>query len=151
MRLLVKTPLATLAVAALMIVGCGSPQAENSPEVFENHALGEVADMYDVYIQAKSKPPKNLKELHAMFSEGYSSTLEQIRTGQIIVFWDVALNPDRSADSADEVLAYFKDVPENGGFVLMKNRSVNKMTPEQFQAAPKAGVIEEPKTKGKAG
>lgn len=149
MRLFVKASLATLAVAALLIAGCGSPTVENSPEVFENHALSEVADMYDVYIQAKSKPPKNLKELNAMFSEGYSSTLEQIRTGQIIVFWDVPLNPDRSADSSDEVLAYFKDVPESGGFVLMKNRSVKNMTAEQFQSAPKAGVVEETKTKGK--
>lgn len=147
MRLFVKSPLAALAVAALLIAGCGSPTVENSPEVFENHTLSEVGDMYQVYIQAKSKPPKSLKDLNAMFSEGYSTTLTQIKTGEVIVFWDVPLNPDPSADSADEVLAYFKDVPESGGFTLMKDHSIKKMTPEQFQAAPKAGVVDEAASK----
>ena len=39
------------------------------------------------------------------------------------------------ADS-NEVLAYQKEVPENGGYVLMLNRVVKKMTADEFKAAP---------------
>ena len=38
-----------------------------------------------------------------------------------------------------EVLAYEKQVPDSGGNVLMLDRSVKKMTADEFKSAKKAG------------
>ena len=40
-----------------------------------------------------------------------------------------------SPDAAAKVLAYEKDVPQQGGLVLMGNRTVKQMTAQEFQAA----------------
>ena len=62
--------------------------------------------------------------------------------GDVVVLWGPSSRTraeEGSEDSADEVLAYEKRVPEQGGEVLMKNRTVKTMTADQFKAAPKAG------------
>ena len=41
-------------------------------------------------------------------------------------------------DPGQKVLAYEKDVPQKGGAVVMADGTVKAMTPEEFQAAPKA-------------
>lgn len=46
--------------------------------------------------------------------------------------------------TAPEILAYGKEVPESGGYVLLLDRTVKKMTAEEFRAAPKAGKATEP-------
>jgi len=147
MNLFAKSPLLILAIASCLVVGCGAPTVENSPAVYENNALSEVRDMYELYTQTKHKAPRGPRDFEAMFSDGNPTGVAAIKQGNVVVIWDVKLNEDRDADSADEVLAFVSDVPENGGFVLMKNRSIKKMTPEEFNAAPKAGEIEEPKAK----
>jgi len=149
MRLPVKSLIATLGVASLLIAGCGAPTVENSPAVYDDSALSEVRDMYELYSKTNKKAPKSLKDF-SLFSDGSPTGFSAIKQGNVVVIWDVELNPEREADSADEVLAFAKEVPENGGAVLMKNRSLKTMTAEEFKAAPKAGPIEEPKAK-KAG
>ena len=39
----------------------------------------------------------------------------------------------------EAVVAYEKDAPTNGGYVLLSAGSVKKMTASEFAAAPKAG------------
>ncbi len=43
------------------------------------------------------------------------------------------------AGTSNTVLAYAKDVPEKGGWVLMGDGTARQMTPEEFKKAPKAG------------
>ncbi|AMV36268.1 hypothetical protein [Planctomyces sp. SH-PL62] len=38
----------------------------------------------------------------------------------------------------EEILAYGKDVPTKGGAVLLLNRTVRRMTADEFKAAPQA-------------
>src|SRR5262249_40728082 len=65
-----------------------------------------------------------------------------IESGDVIVRFGAAL-PDTGEEPGkgpgDEVLAYHKDVPTSGGPVLMLNRTIRTMTPEEFQAAKLAG------------
>jgi len=150
MRLFARSPFPTLGVMVCLIAGCGAPTVENSPAVYDDSALSEVRDMYELYSKANNKAPRSLKDF-SLFSDGSPTGFSAIKQGNVVVIWDVKLNPERDADSADEVLAYAKETPENGGAVLMKNRSIKKMTAEEFKAAPKAGPIEEPKAKSKAG
>jgi hypothetical protein len=61
-----------------------------------------------------------------------------VNEGDVGVIWDVKLadtSPEGSTDSADEVLAFEKQVPTEGGEVLMKNRTVKKMTADELKAA----------------
>lgn len=66
-----------------------------------------------------------------------------IKSGEVVVGWG-ALLPDTKEEPgsspADEVLAYLKAAPERGGPVLMRNRTIRRMTAEEFKAAPRAGT-----------
>ncbi len=58
------------------------------------------------------------------------------------MYWGVGLSD--SAEAASTVLAYQKDVPEQGGEVLMQNGTAKKMTADEFKAAAKpAGATTE--------
>jgi len=69
-----------------------------------------------------------------------------IRSGQVVVRWQATL-PDTEAEptspESDEVLAYWKAVPQEGGPVLMLDRRLRRMTAEEFKAARLAGTEEE--------
>jgi hypothetical protein len=61
-----------------------------------------------------------------------------IKSGDLINQWGAPLSAD--VGPADAVLAYVKTVPEQGGNVLMQDgKTLNKMTADEFKAAPKAG------------
>ena len=66
-----------------------------------------------------------------------------IETGDVIVRFGASL-PDTGEEPGkgpdDEVLAYQKDVPASGGQVMMLNRTIRTMTPEEFKAAKLAGT-----------
>ena len=64
---------------------------------------------------------------------------EALRNGNIVLRYNAKL-PDTDEDpghaESNEVLAYEKEVPESGGYVLLLNRVVKKMTADEFKAAP---------------
>ena len=118
--------------------------SSNSDPVVEGHIkqeLLEVGEIYRLYSATNKKPPKNINDLHG--SQVISPTgYQAVRDGSIVVFWSVPLSDtseEGSTDSADEVLAYEKAVQEQGGQVLMKNRTVQTMSADEFKVAPKAG------------
>ncbi|MHB1422312.1 MAG: hypothetical protein ACYC3I_03760 [Gemmataceae bacterium] len=63
-----------------------------------------------------------------------SSVYKAIQEGVYIVYWNAPVNA-----GGQTILAYVPDAPIKGGVVLLMDGSVANMTPEQFQAAPKAG------------
>jgi hypothetical protein len=46
------------------------------------------------------------------------------------------LDEDPGRSESQEILAYQKDVPQSGGYVLLLNRTAKKMTADQFKSAP---------------
>ena len=54
-----------------------------------------------------------------------------------------------SSPESDEVLAYWKTVPEKGGPVLMLDRRLRRMTAEEFKAARLAGTEEQKSPKSR--
>ena len=125
-----------------LISGCGG--ASNAPvtkEVMEETALSDVAELYRGYTSLKKKPPTKISDfasMEMMSPIGY----EAVRSGTIIVRMGAVL-PDTGEEPGkgpgDEVLAYQKQVPESGGQVLMLNRTIRKMTAEEFKTAKMAG------------
>ena len=131
---------AIASIALVTVIGCGSKTVENSPAVFENNALSEIGSVYRLYSEVNKKPPKSLRDLEP-YREGTPNGIGAAARGEIIVCWGTKLEDlteEGTGDSPDEVLAYLKEVPTEGGLVLMKNRKIKSMTAEEFKAAPKA-------------
>lgn len=122
------------------IGGCGSGPAPEAM-VIENQSLADVGEAYRVTTIANGRPPRKIDEL--LTAEGVGGNgLGLVRTGEILVRLDATLpstGEEPGDGSSPEVLAYYKSVPESGGYVLMLDRSIKKMTAAEFASAPKAG------------
>jgi hypothetical protein len=136
--------LAVLSTCLFSIVGCGKSNGPVTTEQAVDSRLGEVAELLRVYQLQKSKAPKASTELRAV-ENAAPSGMTPIITGEVVVLWGAALpslGEEPSGPESDTVLAYAKEVPEKGGQVLMLDRRIKTMTPEEFAAAPKAGTVE---------
>ena len=111
---------------------------------FQDTTLLEVGDLLRMYQVEKGEPPQSFADIQAASNLEMVAPMgfEKIRTGEFVVRWGATL-PDTTEEIGTtpdkEVLAYVKQVPEQGGSVLLLNRTLVTMTPEQFAAAPKAG------------
>lgn len=135
-----KSPIRALFVLAALAVGCdGASDGPPNPDRGEELRLEQVGEALRNYQLATGKAPKAIKELRA--SPGDSGGADLVLSGSIVVVWGVLL-PDTKeeggASPAEEVLAYGKDVPTQGGPVLLLNRTVRRMTADEFKAAPRA-------------
>lgn len=143
-----RRSLELVAILLGLTAGCGdgsSPSTAGTPD--DNLVLQSFAEDYRMYSISKKHPPRKADDMKVMQSMAMP-TAEAIRNGDIIVLWGAEL-PDLKEEpgqsTAPEILAYGKDVPEAGGYVLHLDRTISQMTPEEFNAAPKAaGEIEEP-------
>jgi hypothetical protein len=105
-------------------------------------ALNDVGELYRLYTAEKQKPPTKTADFLPM--ERMSPTgVRAVETGDVIVRFGASL-PDTGEEPGkgpgDEVLAYQKDVPSSGGQVMMLDRTIRTMTPEEFKAAKLAGT-----------
>ncbi len=135
-----KCRIGVLCVLAALAAGCeGSPGGPPSLERGEELRLEQVGETLRNYQLATKKAPRSFKELRA--NPGDSGGAELIANGSIVVNWGVLL-PDTKEEGGgspnEEVLAYGKDVPTQGGPVLLLNRTVRRMTADEFKAASQA-------------
>jgi hypothetical protein len=130
-------PLVALLLVLAAGQGCGSSSAPTAgPELFQHTALQEVGDMIRLAILDTNKPPASLADL-ARYQVGMPTGFQELKGDKIVLFW----SSTPSDASAGTVLAYEKGTPQSGGFVLMQDgKTIKKMTPEEFKAAPKAGT-----------
>lgn len=141
-------------VAALLSLatGCGGESGSSAGVADDNLHLQTFGDDYRLYTIAKKQPPRKVEDMKAM-QNIVSPAVEAARKGDIVVLWGATL-PDTKEEPGQtpalEILAYGKDVPEKGGYVLHLDRTVSKMTAEEFKAAPKAmaGLKEASSKKG---
>jgi hypothetical protein len=133
----------SLGLCSFSLVGCGSSQPVATPESATLSKLNDVAELYRVYSITNKKPPKSKAEA-AKMENAVPSGLTPISTGDIIVLWGgelTDLNEEPTGPKSDTILAYEKDVPDKGGKVLLLDRNIKTMTPEEFAAAPKAAEL----------
>lgn len=151
-----RSVIAALGVATGLVAlgGCGGSSEVDSitSATSENGPLSQVGSLYRDFWEIKKKAPTGVKDF-APFAEAMPEGFNALKAGDIVVIWDVQLqdlSPDRAGDSADEILAYQKEAPDSGGYVLMKNRTIKQMTADEFKSAPKAaGKIEDVSKAGK--
>src|SRR5205823_3309087 len=135
-----------IGLMAAWLCGCGGGQATLGPaeaaEAKQSSTLTDVAEAYRVYSITKNQPPKKAADMDTVAAIG-GNGVPAVRAGEIVVQWGATLpdtNEEPGKNPSPQVLAYWKQVPEQGGYVLMLDRTVKKMTAEEFKAAPKAGA-----------
>jgi hypothetical protein len=131
-----------VAACVVALAGCGDPGNDGgtTSPTSENGPLAQVGALYRDHWELKKKAPTGYKDF-APYAEIMPEGFNALRTGDVVAIWGVRLedlSPEATGDSADEVLAYQKETPESGGYVLMKNRKIRQMTADEFKAAPKA-------------
>lgn len=126
-------------VVGVLLTGCNSGQAGLSPDEAEQqikrNSVEEVAELLRLYkANHHNKAPVKAKDL-AAYEVGFPSGYLKVKQGDIVVLWSTPFVDGAS----DKIIAYEKEAPEAGGYVLMQDgTTVKKLTPEQFKTAPKA-------------
>jgi hypothetical protein len=64
------------------------------------------------------------------------NAFDRIQSGEFVIVWGVGLS--KAPGTGNQVLAYEKKAPLEGGAVLLRNGTVKTMTSEEFSKAPKA-------------
>jgi hypothetical protein len=150
MRIKIRGTGIVLVSAALAGCGGSTSGGQRSPTSLEDRQLRGVGELYRMHQIVAKKAPRSLRDFDKVDASalGYYA----IRSGKVVVRWQATL-PDTetepSSPPSDEVLAYSKAVPQQGGPVLMLDRRIRHMTPEEFKAARLAGVAEEKKGKSR--
>ena len=134
-------------IALVALGGCGALSQEGplSQSQMEDIKLRQVGELCRSYQVMAKKPPRSLKDFDQMGDANSRGAYGAIRSGEVVVRWQATL-PDTdvepSSPESDEVLAYWKTVPEDGGPVLMLDRRLRRMTAEEFRSARLAGTGE---------
>ena len=125
-----------LASVLLFLPACGknAGDAGTPEENMQHFELHEIGSLYNVYVTEKHRAPNSVNELKT-YEVGFPTGFAALQTGKCVAVWGVDL--EKSANKGSLVLAYQKEVPTQGGLVLLANQTIKKMTPEEFKAAPK--------------
>ena len=128
-----RTALAALLTAAL--AGCGGNgrhAADDSPPVVT--ALREVGELL-----RGPKPPAKPADLDRG-KQMYPRGVRAVTAGEVVVLWGGGLAGEgEAAAGGGSVVAYEKDAPTAGGYVLLTSGEVKKLSAAEFSAAPKTG------------
>jgi hypothetical protein len=135
----------TVCCLALLAAGCGGSNQATTPDQADQIRLTQVGELCRQYQFMKKKPPQKLADLGLVQSMG-ANGYEALRSGDIVLLYSATL-PDLKEDpghvESSEILAYQKQVPESGGYVLLLNRTIKKMTAEEFKSAPRPAGAKE--------
>ncbi|AGA25233.1 hypothetical protein [Singulisphaera acidiphila] len=119
--------------------GCGAGASTPSSttagtESFQHNTLSEVAELLTIQKDDAKKPPQNATAFQK-YRVGFPNGFKSISDGDVVVVWGATIQDGAS----DKVIAYEKQTPELGGFVLMQDgTTIKKMTADQFKSASKA-------------
>ena len=127
-------------LTAIVPVGCGPSTA--GPDSHEELMITQVAKIFQMRHRAQKPAPKGIKDVEDR-QAAVPAAVAAIKSGDVKVYWGVGI--DDGPEAASTVLAFQKDVPENGGEVLMQDGNARKMTAEEFKAAkkPAEGKLED--------
>src|SRR5207248_2157202 len=114
-----------------LALGCG----ESKPVISQTpnkDALAEIGQMLKSLAEEGRKPPARLGELEPV-EPMLPTAAAMLRDGTLVYIWGAVY-----ATESDRVAAYEKNVPTEGGWVLLQNEDIKHMTADEFRAAPKA-------------
>lgn len=126
-------------LSALALVGCSSDSKNAPGQQRGNEAvLYEVGGLIQMYSGEAGRGPKKAGDF-AKFQNGYPLGFKAVQSGEVVVVWGAKMAGEGEAASAPEdVIAYEKKVPTEGGWVLLQNGKTKELTAAEFASAPKA-------------
>jgi hypothetical protein len=116
-------------------LGCGST-AVPADEVSQTQ-LEDVYGMYKTHVEKLKRPPTKLSQLEP-WEPAYVNGYAAVNQGEVMVKWGQPLSSGGGANTG--VLAYEKDTPGKGGFVLLQDGTVKHVSAAEFEALPKTGA-----------
>jgi len=119
-----------------MFAGCSSGQHKEIPA--EYTILQDVNDLLHSAAGPTGRPPTKLADLDRfqnMNARGYAA----VKAGDVVVLWGTPLKGEGETGQNEQLVAYEKEVPTKGGYVLFSAGTVKKMSPDEFNATPKSG------------
>lgn len=124
---------AVLAWFVFWVVGCDSrPTLPDSLPKDPEGGLKQIGETYKYLADQKLRVPTKLTDLDE-YSGNLEAALPLLSSGDLVLFYGIPY----SAGSKD-ILAYEKDASSAGGWVLLRNGTVKKLTAEEFKSSPKA-------------
>ncbi len=124
---------AAFAVVCGLCVGCGGGGGDVTAGDDNKVALEDFGRMLQGLPADNWKPPTNLKELEKM-EPAAPVGVQALKNNRIVYLWGAGY-----VANGKKVVAYETSAETAGGFVLLEDGSVSKMTAEELKAAPKAG------------
>ncbi|WP_020469590.1 hypothetical protein [Zavarzinella formosa] len=128
--------IAFVAFASMFVlgtVGC-SPETKSTAPVQAGmtDTLIEVSSMIRLYSGKANKGPTKPADL-AEFESGCPIGYAAVKSGEIIVIWGKKMGGE-GVKGSDELIAYEKKAPSEGGYVLLNDGTVKKMEPSDLVA-----------------
>lgn len=124
----------------LTLSGCSSPKEvkvseEDSEQARRKLALKEVFSIYDALSRDKMMPVAKFEDVPVETGAGYPFGYQAMQDGNILVYWGLDIINKTGSD--DPVLAYEKDAPVQGGYVMLASGKLVQTTPDGFKTLPK--------------
>jgi|SRR6266511_3247132 len=119
----------TFCLTALLVLA-GTSRAQDRVTANDLKQLGLA---YHAYVDANTKAPPNADDL-APFFENSKKLLDHLKSKRIEFFWGVR-PVEMTEGTSNTVLAYEKDAPTKGGFVLYGDGSTRKLSADEFKKA----------------
>ncbi|HJZ90217.1 MAG TPA: hypothetical protein VKE40_05050 [Gemmataceae bacterium] len=128
--------LAATAMGVSLLAGCSrQPVGEAAASLT---LLQEVNDMLRQAGGASGRPPAKAAELDR-YRADYPRGYEAVKSGDVVILWGTPLKGEGEVGKDELLLAYEKNTPIEGGFVLLSAGTVKKVSASEFSALPKAG------------
>jgi hypothetical protein len=122
-----------------LVAGCSTQSRSGPPEP----DLGELREVNDMLHAGSGRGGKfatklaDLTRFHNMYPLGY----EAVKSGNVVVLWNTPPKDEGELGKDEAIMAYAKNVPTDGGYVLLSAGTVKKMSASEFNAAlPKAAA-----------
>jgi hypothetical protein len=119
------------AILAVCLSGCGSSPKPAGPAEHGRVELQAIWDMYNAYSTQNHRAPTKADDLKAA-ARGSPTAGRELNDPNFVILWGTPA-------SGANVLAYQKDVPSQGGLVLLSDGTIKSMSADEFKSAPTAG------------
>lgn len=130
--------IATLAIVVALAAGCSKPEEPYTGPT-PRELLVELSDVYSSAQLMLQHPPAKLADLAAGKRAGAGRAIPAAERGDLVVDWGKPFrSPADKNPRPPGILAYDKNAPKHGGWVLLQDGTVTEMSPSAFAAAPKA-------------
>jgi hypothetical protein len=129
-----------IALGAGLLAGCSSSRGTNQ----ETTDLQDIMHLLHTAASTTGQPPDGLADLEP-FQTKWPEAYNSVKSGDFVVLWGTPINwgkPGKMKEDVDVaapemVLAYGKDVPTEGGFVLTSAGKITRMSAAEFASVPR--------------